>query len=152
MNTVLFVRDINLSKCFYVNILGQKIKDDFGRYIGFENGFGLWQGEFALETIYSKKKVMMTYGLDNCEVYFEIVDLETLSKKLKNEGVTFIHPIQEHPWGQRSFRIYDPDGHIIEFGEPISGVVRRYCQQGLTINEIAEKTTLPLEMVEKLLS
>ena len=62
VNTVLFVRDINLSKCFYANILGQTIKDDFGRYVGFENGIGIWQGEYALETIYSKKKVMMTYG------------------------------------------------------------------------------------------
>ena len=29
-----------------------------------------------------------------------------------------VHPIRTEPWGQRVFRLLDPDGHIVEVGEP----------------------------------
>lgn len=32
--------------------------------------------------------------------------------------VELIHPIERQAWGQKVFRFYDPDGHIVEVGEP----------------------------------
>ena len=29
-----------------------------------------------------------------------------------------VHPIRMEPWGQRVFRIFDPDKHVVELGEP----------------------------------
>ena len=146
-----FVRDISVSKKFYTEILGQKIELDAGRYVAFENGLGFWEGKYALETIYSAPKEMETYGLKNCEIYFEVVDLDGLYKHLKQKDVPFIHQVHQHPWGQRGFRVYDPDGHIIEISEPMSEVIRRHCKQGLTPKEIAAKTTLPIEMVNDII-
>lgn len=42
-------------------------------------------------------------------------------------------------------RIYDPDGHIIEVGETIPTVVRRFLGQGLTLEEVARRMDVPLE-------
>ncbi|GAH41494.1 unnamed protein product [marine sediment metagenome] len=73
---------------------------------------------------------------------------------------THLHPstvretlskMYEQPWGQRCFRIYDPDNHIIEFGEPMPTVIKRFSSQGLSIEEIVKKTLMPLEIVKKVL-
>ena len=34
-------------------------------------------------------------------------------------------------------RLYDPDGHIIEIGENILAMVRRFLESGMTASEIA---------------
>ena len=41
--------------------------------------------------------------------------------------------------GQKCFRIYDPDKHIIEFGEPMSIVIERFGNQGLSVEDIVKK-------------
>jgi len=48
-------------------------------------------------------------------------------------------------------RFYDYDGHIIEIGEDLKVVAKRFQAQGLTVEEIAEKLELPLEYVKQLL-
>lgn len=42
-------------------------------------------------------------------------------------------------------RFYDPDGHIIEVGETMPSVVRRFLAQGLTLEEVAQRMDVPLE-------
>lgn len=144
----MFVQNIEISKKFYHTLLGQKIEMDSGAYIGFAGGFGLWEGRYALETIFERKRVSMSYGLQNCELYFESEELETLIDALHNAAVEFIHDIREHPWGQRAFRIFDPDGHIVEFGEPMSAVVKRYRKAGKTNEDIQKLTTMPMEFIQ----
>ena len=41
--------------------------------------------------------------------------------------------------------MYDPDGHIIEVGETMASVVRRFLAQGLTLEEVAQRMDVPLE-------
>jgi hypothetical protein len=62
--------------------------------------------------------------------------------------VAVIHPVHEHPWGQRAFRVYDPDKHIVEFAEPMSAVVLRLHNKGLSVAEIAEKSMMPPEFIK----
>lgn len=150
-SAVFFVKDVNKSKNFYKNILGQKILMDFGLNVAFEGGFAIWETDYALNTIFSDKAKKIKVGGNNVEIYFEISNLESISKKLKKEGVKFIHSIKVAPWGQRGFRIYDPDSHIIEFGEPMSAVVIRFHQQGKTIEEIAKKSLMPIEIINEIL-
>jgi quercetin dioxygenase-like cupin family protein len=45
-------------------------------------------------------------------------------------------------------RLYDPDGHVIEIGEPMDITVRRFHQQGWSVERIAEKTGMPHEFIE----
>jgi hypothetical protein len=57
----------------------------------------------------------------------------------------------EHPWGQRVIRFYDPDRHIIEVGENMKMVVRRFLQRGLSIDETAVRMDVPVDYVKSCL-
>ena len=74
--------------------------------------------------------------------------LETLSRF----DIRYVHPPKEHRWGQRVVRFYDPDGHIIEVGESLAAVCRRFLAQGLTPEEIALRMDVPLAHVMELLA
>ena len=62
----------------------------------------------------------------------------------------YVHGIKEHAWGQRGLRFYDPDFHIIEVSEPLSAVVKRFYDQGMTFEEISKKTMLSVKMAQRL--
>ena len=66
-------------------------------------------------------------------------------------GVEFIHPISEHPWGQRGMRFYDPDGHIVEIGETMEAVVWRFYEQGLPIDIISKKSAMTPEFIDSVI-
>ena len=143
---VLFVKDVKKSKHFYNSILGQKIIMDFGRNVGFEGGLAIWEKAYALNVIWQEKAQNVNVGANNAEIYFETENLEKLYERLAVE-VQVIHSIQEHPWGQRAFRVYDPDNHILEFAESMERVVLRLNREGLSQEEIAEKSLMPLEFI-----
>ena len=44
-------------------------------------------------------------------------------------------------------RFYDPDGHIIEVGEAMETVVKRFRDSGMTDGQVAERMDVPLEYV-----
>jgi catechol 2,3-dioxygenase-like lactoylglutathione lyase family enzyme len=150
-SVVLLVKDIEKSKYIYNFILGQEIVIDFGRNVGFKGGLSIWDKEYALNLIFQEKKSDIIVGVNNVEIYFEFDDLDNLFKKLK-EKTKVIHSIREHPWGQRAFRIYDPDNHIIEFAESMKNVVIRLFNQGLTSEEISKKSMMPIDFIKKFVS
>jgi predicted enzyme related to lactoylglutathione lyase len=148
---VFFVSDINKSKQFYSEILEQKIVADFGKNVGFEGGLSIWEKNYALKTIFKDKSDDIKVGMNNSEIYFEYSNLDKLYEKVTKTNVKIIHPIIEHPWGQRAFRIYDPDNHIIEFGESMQDVIVRLYSSGLSIEEITKKSLMPIEFVNMVL-
>jgi len=148
MSSVVFVDDVNRSRMFYTDVLGQKVTQDYGKYIGFEGGFGIWEKAYAMSVIYRDRTQQDHADSTGMELYFETETLDEVIARLRSCGVPFIHGLYTHDWGQRSIRIQDPDGFIVEIGEPISSVVRRFFQEGLRADQIAEKTGLPLSEVE----
>jgi len=148
---VFFVDNVEKTKTFYTNILGQKIEMDFGRCVGFIGGFAIWDSAYAHNMMGLDKTEERPLGKRNVEIYFEIEDINTLFDRIQNENIDFVHEIKEQPWGQRCFRIYDPDKHIIEFGEPMPIVIQRFSSQGISIEEIVKKTLMPLDIVKKVL-
>lgn len=150
-SAVFFVSDVNKSKHFYNVVLGQKIVADFGANVGFEGGLSIWERNYALNTIYKEKAKQTQVGANNAEIYFESGNLEDLFDNLLKQQVKVIHSIMEHPWGQRAFRIYDPDNHIIEIAESMTDVVLRLHKQGLKVEDIAKKSLMPLEFIRSVL-
>ncbi len=144
---VFFVSDIARSKRFYSEVLGQKTVADFGANVGFEGGLSIWETSYALNMIFGEKAKQMPVGANNAEIYFEADNLEALFERLVKEQVKVIHGIFEHPWGQRGFRVYDPDGHILEFSESMAAVVLRLHSQGLDEAAIAQKSMMPPEFI-----
>ena len=148
-NAVLLVRDVAESRTFYEQMLEQEIDEDFGRYIGFKGGFGIWLADFAHDLIFKEKGTDIFAGKRMVELYFETGELGIVSDRLLKAGVKIVHPIQEQPWGQRVMRFYDPDYHIIEVGESMESVAIRYFRSGMTVEEICKRTSLPGEVVRK---
>lgn len=149
---LIIVKDLERSRRFYEELLGQKVILDFGANITFE-------GDFALQTADSWRGFIgdsedtIIYRHNSVELYFEEKQFEFFVKRLKSyEGVELIHDVREYPWGQNVIRFYDPDKHIIEVGESMGSVIRRFRDQGMMPKEIAERTQHPLEFVNNVLN
>jgi predicted enzyme related to lactoylglutathione lyase len=49
------------------------------------------------------------------EIVFEVVDLEAERNAVVGAGSELAEEIVERPWGQRDFRLFDPDGYYLRF-------------------------------------
>lgn len=119
--TIVFVSDVEGSTAFYRDVLGQQVSQDHGTVVMFEHGFEIHDGVNLLEKTYKKPGGFANgpQGKDNLDIYFEADDLEEAYRMVSESGVRMIHPIEIQPWGQRVFRFHDPDGHIVEIGDPM---------------------------------
>lgn len=150
---VVFVKEINASRNFYENILGMKVKMDNGPNILYEGGLSFWQEDRALSIIYgSLEKGNAPLGRNNLELYFETDDLPGVAARMEQQGISLIQDIHEEPWGQRSFRLKDPDGHLIEIAEPMTAVVKKLKGKGMSVLKISEKTGMSVETVRNMLN
>jgi predicted enzyme related to lactoylglutathione lyase len=121
VSTIVFVGDIARSTAFYRDVLGQPVSRDFGTLVQFEHGFAIHDGPNLLGKTYKKPGSFPRepQGHDNLDIYFETDDLEGALDAVVASGAEIIHPIETQEWGQRVFRFHDPDGHIVEIGDPM---------------------------------
>jgi predicted enzyme related to lactoylglutathione lyase len=151
-SAVIFVKDIENSKAFYSGVLSQEIGLDLGANVNFKCGIALWQNSRVNEIIFNKPNAVIRDTTNkNMELYFESDNIEKTAGELELHSVRFIHKLKEEPWLQLTMRFYDPDGNIVEVGESMSALVRRLYRDNLSIKEISEKTTLPVDYVQSLL-
>ena len=148
VSSVLFVRDLEVSRKFYEGLLGQKVLMTTDPNVGFEGGLAIWQRDYAWKTVFGNKRPLESEH-NNLELYFETEDLEEAVQALTTAGVRLLHPIQEQPWAQRVARFYDPDGYVIDLGEPMPMVVERLFKQGLDEAEIARRIHMPIDVVHR---
>ncbi len=121
VNTIVFVRDIRISKAFYAEMLGLQVIGDYGAFVLFENHLAIHQARELAVTVWKAETPSGTdqsQGRHNVLIYFETSALEEAFAHLKDQ-VRLIHPIERQAWGQAVFRFYDPDGHVVEIGEPL---------------------------------
>lgn len=142
-NTMLVVKDMERSKKFYWEVMGLRTLVDLQIHAVLTGGLGLqteasWQGFIEQET---------SYKGNDAEIYFEEDDFEPFIEKLTKMDIEYVHPPYTHEWGQRVVRFYDPDYHILEVGESMKIVCRRFLDAGLDEMQIAKKTSLPLKAV-----
>ena len=117
-NTIVFVKDISKSKKFYTEVIGLKVLDDFQTIVFFENHFVIHNGNNLLKTIYKRSPLLnFSKGKKNIEIYFETDNIEESYKNIIDCNVKVIHAIEKQAWGQKVFRFYDPDNHLVEIGE-----------------------------------
>lgn len=148
----LFVKDIEVAKKFYSEILRLTIELDFGKNVVYSNGFAIWE-------VQKNHIIPSRLGLKNIsditairfELYFETETLEQDFEYLKNSNITFLNEIHEEPWGQRTIRFFDPDKHLIEIGESMGQFIFRFYDQGMTLEEINKKTSVPVKEISRLL-
>lgn len=138
------VRSIEAANAFYQQVLGQNIVLDHGTNVTFEGGFALQEG-FAGLVGFPEDNVRWKPW--NGELYFETEDLVADAARIRESGVELVHDVKEYPWGQRVFRFFDPDGNLIELGESMRSVGLRYLAQGMSDEEVAQRTQHPVELV-----
>lgn len=143
---LLAVKNVETSKQFYQEIFEQKIILDLGKNVTFSGGFAI-QEDFAWLTNIPKESVVEKSN--NMELYFEVDDFEKFIEKLsKHNNINYVHPPKKHDWQQRVVRIYDPDYHIIEIGESMMVIAKRYLKQGFSIEETSKIIQHPIGFVE----
>ena len=147
-NPLLVVSDMEKSKKFYKDVLGLRVIMDFGANVTLTGGLCLQTKETWMEFIGAKEDEVV-FGGKNAEIYFEEDDFDAFAEKLKDlKNINYVHPVIEHRWGQRVVRFYDPDRHIIEVGENIKMVCRRFLDSGMTAEEVAVRMDVPLKFVQ----
>ena len=143
-NPMLIVTDIDKSVEFYKKVLGLRVIMDFGANKTLTGGLALQSLESWQEFIETGDVV---FGSNSSEVYFEEENFDIFTDKLKKCAVEYVHPVKEHSWGQRVVRFYDPDKHIIEVGENIKTVCKRFLDNGMTPEQVAERMDVPMKFV-----
>ena len=148
--TVISVADISAARKFYENLFGLEVYQDYGKNIAFTCGLALQQDFDWLVSI-PKEKVLKKSN--NAEAVFEEQDFDGFLNKLKEyPEIEYLGEVIEHSWGQRVIRFYDLDGHIIEVGEDMKMVVKRFLNTGMTMDEVSERMDVSIGDLEKLLN
>ncbi|WP_461210364.1 VOC family protein [Desulfocurvus sp. DL9XJH121] len=147
----IFVADMAASRAFYEGLLDQETLFGVGEnYTAYKGGLCLWEAGCALGAVHGVDGggPAAPQGRDNFELYFESEDLDAAWARAQEAGAAAVHGPREMPWTQRCFRIQDPDGHLVEVGEPMPLVIRRLLDSGLSPEATAERTMTPLAMVQ----
>ena len=147
-NILIVVSDIERSKAFYRDLFGLAVVTDFGENVILTEGLVL-QEKKLWESFIGRS---MISGGNDAELYFEENDIDSFLERMENSEypIEYLNKCITHDWGQRVIRIYDPDGHIIEIGESMEYVARRFLKQGMTAEQVAAKTQLPLSQIEEM--
>lgn len=144
--TLIAVKDVEVSKKFYGDLFDQKVVLDLGWNVCFSGGFYIQQ-EFA--TLLGLDPASVVQKSHNMELYFEVEDFDAFLKKLEGyPNIKYVHPPKKHDWQQRVVRIYDPDNHIIEIGESMEVIAKRYVKEGYSVEETAKIIQHPVEAVQ----
>jgi catechol 2,3-dioxygenase-like lactoylglutathione lyase family enzyme len=144
---VIFAEDLNRSKQFYMNIMGQEIEHDFGANVIFKSHLSIWKvgsgHEISALTAEGKKS-------NTFELYFETGNIHELASHLKESGVPLLHDIKTEPWGQRTIRFFDPDDNLVEAGEELHVFVKRIYHETVSVTETFRITGVPEELIKEM--
>ncbi len=147
---VISVADINVARKFYEDLFGLEVFQDYGRNIAFTCGLALQQD---FDWLIGLSKECVLKKTNNAELVFEEQDFDGFLVKLKQyPNIEYLGDIVTHDWGQRVIRFYDPDGHLIEVGEEMKMVIKRFLASGMTIEEVSVKIDASIEDLTKLLN
>ena len=145
-STLLAVADMARSVAFYQAVLGLEVIQDFGANKTLTGGICLQTRE-SWAKLLDKAPEDFGWRGNVSELYFEEEDFDAFVRGLSGREICLVHPVREHPWGQRVVRFYDPDGHMIEVGESLETVCRRFLAGGMTPEQTARRMDVPVSEI-----
>ena len=144
-NTLLAVENMSESLDFYRTLFGQEVVVDLGWCKTLTCGLTL-QAHFDHIAHFPAER--MTCRSHAMELYFETEDFDGFIALLaEHPEVEYLHEPLTAPWHQRSVRIYDPNGHLIEVGESMFSIACRCFDEGMNVAETAAYTQHPEDVV-----
>ena len=145
-NPLLAVTDLPTSIAFYRQVLGLHVILDFGSNVTLTGGVCLQTLDTWQDFIDGKPVSLAGNG---GELYFEEDNFDAFLQNLDGLDLEYVHPVKEHSWGQRVIRFYDPDHHIIEVGENLTFVCRRFLDSGMSEEAVAARMDVPIKFVKR---
>lgn len=118
---ILYVESLEKTKRFYGELLGLKLRNEFGSYIEYETGSTI----LSMNTRAGGREVTglpIPDGIQKSHTFelgFVTEDVEGVVDRLRQAGVPVLLEPTEKPWGQKVAYVEDPDGHYIEICTPI---------------------------------
>lgn len=146
---VIITKNIEAQKQFYTTILQQTIELDFGNCVVLKCGISLWQLRPDHIIVNKTGSTFSDNGNKNLELCFETELFDQAIESLSKFELVKLHDVIEESWGQRVIRFYDPEENLVELGETIPSFVKRLYQMGMTIEEVCQKSSVPIEMVRE---
>lgn len=116
-NILIAVSDMERSIKFYKELFGlQVILNQDGNVIMSE---GLVLQDSKIWQQFLDRELLPRNNMS--ELYFEERDIEGFIKKLNESDfeIEYVNELMTHSWGQKVVRFYDPDGNLIEVGNPM---------------------------------
>ena len=147
---VISVTDVNISRRFYEEMFELEVFQDYGLNVSFTCGLSLQQ---RFHWLVGLPEEQVLREPNNMELAFEEADFDGFLEKLRTRSdVQLLGGVVEHGWGQRVVRFYDPDGHLIEVGEDMGAVTRRFLDAGLTLEETSRRMDVSVPDLKRLLA
>jgi len=147
-STVILVNDLTVMKNFYMQVLQQEIEFDFGACIGLKCGLSLWKLQDDFHVTQKRGTAFHSSGNKNIEICFETDSFDLVVDELQKQNLHYLHTIIEEPWGQRTVRFFDPENNLIELGESMECFVKRFLNQGMSVEQVSARTSVPLQFVQ----
>jgi catechol 2,3-dioxygenase-like lactoylglutathione lyase family enzyme len=145
--TLIAVRDMERSLRFYKDLFQQEVTLDLGWNKTLACGLALQE---HFDEIAGFPADTMMFHSNTMELYFETEDFDGFIALLDQyPDVERLHEAKTFPWLQRGIRIFDPDGHLIEVSESMYCVACGQFRQGKSVEETAQLTQHPLDIVQE---
>jgi uncharacterized glyoxalase superfamily protein PhnB len=118
--TILYVKDKQLSSVFYERLLGRKANLDVPGITEFNIAENIKLGLMPYQGI---AKILGSntpppdsgHGIPRCELYLYVADVEAAFRNAMEIGAQVISGLENRDWGDKVCYFSDPDGHVIAF-------------------------------------
>ena len=120
--TVLFVRDLASCLTFYRDTLGFEVQESDPDSVSFQMEnvyFLLLEVSVAAHMISEEALELKTEGGPRGLLAAGVEDVDAAYEALSAEGVTFLRPPTDQPWGMRTAHFADPEGNLWEINHSI---------------------------------
>jgi len=144
---MLVTKNIQKAAAFYTDVLKARPFLKLEKHVAFQEGFSLLEeSDWRLFSALGERPV--TYRHLAAQLVFETEHMEAFLRRLEAfPDIELLHPAKEMPWGRVVVRFYDVDGHVVEVGESMRLVIKRFLKQGLSVEEAARRSEFPLAFV-----
>jgi uncharacterized glyoxalase superfamily protein PhnB len=109
VNSVDTIRNFYVDRLGFTHVMGMVGKDgqlDFCTVV---------MGEARIMFMRAPVERPAVAGKQPVEIYLEVADVDALHRRLAGNGVTITDPLTVQWWGDRTFKVLDPNGYEIWF-------------------------------------
>ncbi|HEY8424483.1 MAG TPA: VOC family protein [Limnochordales bacterium] len=119
---VITVRDVLATLRFYTEVLGFEEWFRWGDDPARPLSAGLMHGQARLICDAAPAGGLPARAGEGVELYFDVgeMDIDGYYARVAGRGARIVEPPTDKPWGDRVFRVEDPDGYVLAFARTLT--------------------------------